>query len=140
MVKRQRGRSWLGLTRQVVSVRPYPSLASLWQMVARSAYTQLRYSPAILAGTLGGLLFLYLLPPAGVVIGLVVLLAGDGPAGPAALAAGAVQVERVQRLVGDDRVRPVLPGPHQRGGHGPRPRPHRDAGGGVRGVRVVHRA
>jgi len=70
-------------------VRPYPGLASLWQMVARSAYTQLRYSPAILAGTLGGLLFLYLLPPAGVVIGLVALLAGGGPAGPAALAAGA---------------------------------------------------
>ena len=70
-------------------MRPYPGLASLWQMVARSAYTQLRYSPAILAGTLGGLLFLYLLPPAGVVIGLVALLAGGGPAGPAALAAGA---------------------------------------------------
>jgi hopene-associated glycosyltransferase HpnB len=92
MVKRQRGRSWLGLTRQLVSVRPYPGLASLWQMVARSAYTQLLYSPAVLAATLAGLLFLYLLPPAGAVIGPAVLLAGDGPAnpaGPAALAAGA---------------------------------------------------
>jgi len=88
MVKRQRGRTWLGLTRQVVSVRPYPGLTSLWQMVARSAYTQLRYSPAVLAGTLAGLLFLYLLPPAGAVIGLVALLAG-GEQGPAALAAGA---------------------------------------------------
>ena len=89
MIKRQRGRCWLGVTRQVVSVRPYPGLASLWQMVARSAYTQLRYSPALLAATLAGLLFLYLLPPAGAVIGLVALLAGGGPAGPAALAAGA---------------------------------------------------
>jgi hopene-associated glycosyltransferase HpnB len=88
MVKRQRGRTWLGLTRQVVSVRPYPGLDSLWQMVARSAYTQLRYSPAVLAGTLAGLLFLYLLPPAGAVIGLVALPAG-GEQGPAALAAGA---------------------------------------------------
>ncbi len=88
MVKRQRGRSWLGLTRQVVSVRPYPGLASLWQMVARSAYTQLRYSPLVLAGTLAGLLFLYALPPAGAVIGLVALLAG-GERGPAALVAGA---------------------------------------------------
>ena len=88
MVKRQRGRTWLGLTRQVVSVRPYPGLASLWQMVARSAYTQLRYSPAVLAATLAGLLFLYLLPPAGAVIGLAALLAG-GEQGPAALAAGA---------------------------------------------------
>jgi hopene-associated glycosyltransferase HpnB len=89
MVKRQRGRSWLGLTRQLVSVRPYPGLASLWQMVARSAYTQLLYSPAVLAATLAGLLFLYLLPPAGAVIGLAALLAGDGAANPAALAAGA---------------------------------------------------
>jgi hopene-associated glycosyltransferase HpnB len=89
MVKRQRGRSWLGLTRQVVSVRPYPGLASLWQMVARSAYTQLRYSPAVLAGTLTGLLFLYALPPAGAVIGLVALLAGGAGPAPAALAAGA---------------------------------------------------
>ncbi|HEY6480470.1 MAG TPA: glycosyltransferase [Streptosporangiaceae bacterium] len=84
MIKGQRGRCWLGLTRQVVSVRPYPRLASLWQMVARSAYTQLNYSLALLAGTLTGLLFLYALPPAGAITGLVVLLAGgSGPAAPA---------------------------------------------------------
>ncbi len=76
MIKSQRGRCWLGLSRQVVSVRPYPRLASLWQMVARSAYTQLKYSPAILAATLAGLLFLYLLPPAGAVIGLAAVAAG----------------------------------------------------------------
>ena len=87
MIKLQRGRCWLGLTRQVASVRPYPRLASLWQMVARSAYTQLNYSPALLAATLAGLLFLYALPPAGAVIGLAVLLAGGS--GPAALAARA---------------------------------------------------
>jgi hopene-associated glycosyltransferase HpnB len=88
MIKRQRGRCWLGLSRQVVSVRPYPGLASLWQMVARSAYTQLNYSPALLAATIVGLLFLYVLPPAGAVIGLAALLSGAA-AGPAALAAGA---------------------------------------------------
>jgi hopene-associated glycosyltransferase HpnB len=89
MIKRQRGRCWLGVTRQVVSVRPYPRLASLWQMVARSAYTQLRYSPVLLAGTLIGLLFLYALPPAGAITGLVVLLAGAGATGAAALTLGA---------------------------------------------------
>ncbi|HEU5389112.1 MAG TPA: glycosyltransferase [Streptosporangiaceae bacterium] len=91
LIKGQRGRTWLGLSRQVVSVRPYPGLASLWQMVARSAYTQLRYSPALLAGTLLGLLFLYALPPAGTVIGLVALLAGHraGVGVPAALTGGA---------------------------------------------------
>jgi hopene-associated glycosyltransferase HpnB len=87
MIKRQRGRCWLGVTRQVVSVRPYPGLASLWQMVARSAYTQLRCSPVVLAGTLIGLLFLYALPPAGAITGLVVLLAGFGGAGATGAAA-----------------------------------------------------
>ncbi|HEY1002052.1 MAG TPA: glycosyltransferase [Streptosporangiaceae bacterium] len=87
LIKGQRGRCWLGVTRQVVSVRPYPRLASLWQMVARSAYTQLRYSPVVLAGTLAGLLFLYALPPAGAITGLVAVLAGG--AGTAALALGA---------------------------------------------------
>ena len=87
LIKGQRGRTWLGLSRQVVSVRPYSGLASLWQMVARSAYTQLRYSPAVLAGTLTGLLFLYALPPAGAITGLVAVLAGGD--GTAALTLGA---------------------------------------------------
>jgi hypothetical protein len=59
-------------------------------MVARSAYTQLRYSPVLLAGTLAGLLFLYALPPAGAVTGLAVLLAGGaGATATAALTLGA---------------------------------------------------
>ena len=89
MIKGQRGRCWLGVTREVVSVRPYPRLASLWQMVARSAYTQLRYSPVVLAGTLTGLLFLYALPQAGAITGLAALLAGGSGATAAALTLGA---------------------------------------------------
>ena len=88
MIKGQRGRCWLGLSRQVVSVRPYPGLASLWQMVARSAYTQLNYSPLLLAGTIIGLLFSYALPPAAAITGLTLLATGTATA-PAALAAGA---------------------------------------------------
>ena len=88
MIKGQRGRCWLGLSRQVVSVRPYPGLASLWQMVARSAYTQLNYSPLLLAGTLLGLAFSYALPPAAAITGLTLLATGTATA-PAALAAGA---------------------------------------------------
>jgi hopene-associated glycosyltransferase HpnB len=91
MIKGQRGRTWLGLSRQVVSVRPYPELADLWQMVARSAYTQLNYSPLLLAGTLIGLLFLYALPPAAAITGLAAGLTATAPTSPvpAALAAGA---------------------------------------------------
>jgi hopene-associated glycosyltransferase HpnB len=85
LIRRQRGRCWLGLSTTVVSVRPYPRLADLWQMVARSAYIQLRYSPWLLAGTVAGLVFGYVLPPAGAIIGL----AAGAATAPAALAAGA---------------------------------------------------
>jgi hopene-associated glycosyltransferase HpnB len=73
-----RGRCWLGFTTRVVSRRPYPHLADLWGMVARSAYTQLRYSPALLAVTIAGLLWLYLAPPAAALAGLAAAAAGGG--------------------------------------------------------------
>jgi hopene-associated glycosyltransferase HpnB len=81
-------RCWLGLTTSVVSRRPYPRLSGLWDMIARSAYTQLRYSPAALAGTLAGLLWLYALPPAAGLGGLAWLAAGGGPAAAWLAAAG----------------------------------------------------
>jgi hopene-associated glycosyltransferase HpnB len=91
LLKSSRGavRCWLGLTTNVISVRPYPSLPGLWDMIARSAYTQLRYSPAMLAGTVVGLLWLYALPPAAAVAGLAWLAAG-GPAAAAWLALAAL--------------------------------------------------
>lgn len=48
-IKRQGGATWLGLTRSARSQRRYPSLAAIWSMVARTAYSQLRYSPFLLA-------------------------------------------------------------------------------------------
>jgi len=89
VIKGQRGRCWLGLSTEVVSVRPYPRLADLWQMVARSAYIQLRYSPWLLAGTVAGLAFIYLLPPAGAITGLAALAAGAGGTTEAVTAAAA---------------------------------------------------
>jgi hopene-associated glycosyltransferase HpnB len=73
-------RCWLGFTTSVHSRRPYPRLAGLWDMVARSAYTQLRYSPALLAGVVAGLAWLYLLPPVAGAAGLAALAAGGGAA------------------------------------------------------------
>ena len=64
------GRTWLGFTTAVRSLRPYPRFGDLWDMVARSAYTQLRYSPALLLGTIAGLLLLYVLPPVATIVGL----------------------------------------------------------------------
>jgi hopene-associated glycosyltransferase HpnB len=83
-----RSRCWLGFTTQVRSVRPYPRLAGLWDMVARSAYTQLRYSPPLLAATLLGLAWLYAVAPAAVVAGLAGLADGTGPAAAWCLLAG----------------------------------------------------
>jgi len=87
LLKRDGNRCWLGLTTDIASARPYPRLASLWHMIARSAYTQLRYSPALLAGTVAGLLLLYAAPPAGTIAWLVTAAAGTAGA-PASAAAG----------------------------------------------------
>jgi hopene-associated glycosyltransferase HpnB len=69
---KRRGRIWLGLSGDIASVRPYPHLRDLWDMVARSAYTQLRHSPLLLAGTVLGLVLTYVVPPAALVAGLAV--------------------------------------------------------------------
>jgi len=81
------GRIWLGLTTAIRSVRPYHGLTDLWQMVARSAYNQLRYSPLLLIGTLLGLAWLYALPPVSALVGVAALAAGVGGAGPVLCAA-----------------------------------------------------
>ncbi len=60
-MKRQ-GPIWLGLTDRAVSLRPYPHIADIRQMVTRSAYAQLGYSPLVLAGTMLGLALVYLAP------------------------------------------------------------------------------
>jgi hopene-associated glycosyltransferase HpnB len=62
-VKRSGGRLWLGLAGGTRSLRVYHHLAPIWMMVARSAFTQLRYSPMLLAGTTLGMALLYLAPP-----------------------------------------------------------------------------
>jgi hopene-associated glycosyltransferase HpnB len=66
---KEQGPIWLGLTDRAVSLRPYPRIGDIRGMVARSAYAQLDYSPLILAGTLLGMILLYVLPLAGIVIG-----------------------------------------------------------------------
>jgi hopene-associated glycosyltransferase HpnB len=63
-VKRSGGRLWLGLAEGTRSLRVYRDLAPIWMMVARSAFTQLRYSALLLMGTAFGMILLYLVPPA----------------------------------------------------------------------------
>jgi hopene-associated glycosyltransferase HpnB len=59
---KSQGPIWLGLTERVVSLRPYEDFSGVRRMVARSAYAQLGYSSLMLAGTLLGLLLVYVAP------------------------------------------------------------------------------
>lgn len=64
-IMKEQGPIWLGLTDRSVSLRPYPRVADIRKMVARSAFAQLNYSPIRLAGTLLGLLLVYIAPVLG---------------------------------------------------------------------------
>jgi hypothetical protein len=61
-VKRH-GPIWLGMSARREFAR-YGSLASIWNMVARTAYTQLITRPSV-AGTVVGMFFTYLAPVLG---------------------------------------------------------------------------
>jgi hopene-associated glycosyltransferase HpnB len=58
------GRIWLGHSDLARSVRPYPSVADIWRMIARTAFVQLRYSLVLLVLTTLGMALTWLLPPA----------------------------------------------------------------------------
>jgi len=57
------GKIWLGLTGKTVSLRAYPRLKQIWDMVARNAYDHLDYSPWKLLGTVLGMSLVFLAPP-----------------------------------------------------------------------------
>jgi hopene-associated glycosyltransferase HpnB len=66
---RQEGfRLWLGHADDSRSLRAYGSLEETWKMVARTAYTQLGYSPLKLAGTVAGMALVFLVPILAVVL------------------------------------------------------------------------
>ena len=53
----------LDVAARSVSLRPYDNSGEIWNMIARTAFTQLRYSGWLLAGTLAGMTIIYLIPP-----------------------------------------------------------------------------
>jgi hopene-associated glycosyltransferase HpnB len=63
------GRIWLGHADQARSVRPYPAVADVWQMITRTAFVQLRYSLLLLAVTTLAMALVWLVPLAAVVFG-----------------------------------------------------------------------
>jgi hopene-associated glycosyltransferase HpnB len=87
LLKRAGGRCWLGLTRDVLSMRSYERLAEIWHMVARSAYTELGYSLTATAGSILALAWVYLLAPVAAIAGIALLAAGASTATAAWLTA-----------------------------------------------------
>jgi hopene-associated glycosyltransferase HpnB len=66
---KKRGSIWLGLATRTRSLRAYDGLVEIWDMVARTAYVQLRHSPLALVGTLAGMAVIYLVPPLAFAVG-----------------------------------------------------------------------
>lgn len=83
-VKAAGGRCWLGFHPEIVSVRSYDGLAGIVNMVARSAFTQLRFRYSGLLVTIAALALLFVSPPLLLLAGV---LARDPVCwGPAAVA------------------------------------------------------
>ncbi|MGH8582914.1 MAG: glycosyltransferase [Gammaproteobacteria bacterium] len=64
-VKSQGFATWIGLTRSAQSLRGYSTLDSIWAMVSRSAFAQLRYSVTLLVACTAVLLWALCLPALG---------------------------------------------------------------------------
>lgn len=47
-IKSKEHNTWIGLTHSVCSIRPYRQVGQIWNMVTRTAFTQLRYSIGLL--------------------------------------------------------------------------------------------
>ena len=62
IVKKSGGKIWMGLTRSSRSLRAYTTLSEIRDVIARTAFTQLRYSALNLLGTLLGLGVTFLVP------------------------------------------------------------------------------
>jgi hopene-associated glycosyltransferase HpnB len=61
-VKSSGGKIWMGLTRASVSLRSYSNFLEIRDMIARTAFTQLRYSGLLLLGTIVGMILTFILP------------------------------------------------------------------------------
>ncbi|MDT8448570.1 MAG: glycosyltransferase [Wenzhouxiangellaceae bacterium] len=85
------GRIWLGLSHGVRSMRRHPDFGSVLATIRRTAYVQLRQSPALLALTVAVMLLAFIAPPAAFATGIVEgsrALSGLGLAGWLLMAAG----------------------------------------------------
>ena len=62
-IKSTGGRIWLGHASATRSLRVYANWTEIWNMIARTAYEQLNYSPFVLAGCVLAMALVYCAPP-----------------------------------------------------------------------------
>jgi len=105
IVKRTGGSIRLDLSTRTISLRPNGGLSGIWNMVARTAYTQLRHSPLLLLGTLVGMAVTHLVGP---IATIAWILGGSETAGIAGGAAWAMQSAAVVPTLRLYRRSPLL--------------------------------
>jgi hopene-associated glycosyltransferase HpnB len=66
---KKNGAIFLGHSGLAASIRPYAGFADIWHMISRTAFTQLRYSTALLALTLLALTMVWWVPATAIVLG-----------------------------------------------------------------------
>ncbi|HEU4617315.1 MAG TPA: glycosyltransferase [Gammaproteobacteria bacterium] len=94
-LERRGARLYLGMSLSARSLREYARLDEFWVMVARTAFTQLRYSSVLLVATSAVMLVAFAAPFAALAAGLAGLAQVAAPAGstaPALAAVGAAAV------------------------------------------------
>lgn len=69
-IRRDGGRVWLGLSARTHSLRSYGGFGDIAHMIARTAFTQLGHSTLLLAGTVIGMLLIYVVPPVAAFCGI----------------------------------------------------------------------
>ena len=62
-IKSSGGRIWLGHAEQAASIRVYADWREIWNMIARTAFVQLKHSLWLLLGCVAGMGLLYGVPP-----------------------------------------------------------------------------
>jgi hopene-associated glycosyltransferase HpnB len=99
-VKRSGGTVWMGLTRASKSLRSYKDFSEIRDMIARTAFTQLRYSALLLAGTFVVMILTFTMP-------LALVFSANLHVWPFALAAWCLMTASFLPTVTFYRLRPI---------------------------------
>jgi hopene-associated glycosyltransferase HpnB len=99
-VKRSGGSVWMGLTRASKSLRSYEGFSEIRDMIARTAFTQLRYSTILLAATFVAMILTFVLP-------LTLTFSGNIHVWPFALTAWCLMTASFLPTVTFYRLRPI---------------------------------